>query len=137
MRRSSRSSVPQAAIYALVSSIGTAGGVAAAFAPARHWTRSGRWPDWLSRFGFGRGRAGVARLGHIARRQHPIDLNAKVDQLAGQRVESGLQFADVAFGRDVDEVENGLDIAIEDVLVGHQSFSRTAQPLAHPLVGHQ
>ena len=83
------------------------------------------------------GGPGVARRGHLVRRQHPVDLHAKVDQLAGQRIEPGLQLADVAFGRDVDEVENGLDVAIEDVLVGHQSFSRASQPLAHPFVGHQ
>src|SRR5260370_42485386 len=73
-------------------------GVGAAPAPARHGTRSGRRPDgpnspdWfgLIRFDLVKVGAGVARRGRGARGQHPVDLHAKVDQLAGKRVEAGL-----------------------------------------------
>src|SRR3984893_14837011 len=60
------------------------------------------------------------RLGRrpLALRQHPVELHAKIDQLAVEMVEAGLEFAHITLGRNIDEVENRLDVAVERLLVG-------------------
>ena len=68
--------------------------------------------------------------------EHAIELDAEVQQLRAQMVEPRFQVAHVALGRDIDEVEHLLDVAVERLLVRHEAFTRLAETRAHPVVRH-
>src|SRR5581483_5055071 len=87
--------------------------------------------------------AGLPSMARRARRsrglflgQHAVELDAQVEELGTQMVEARLQIAHVLFRRDVDEVEHGLDVAVERCLVAHELLARLAQSAAKPLIAH-
>src|SRR5579875_3655308 len=79
----------------------------------------------------GAGACGLARLAHQA-----VQLDVQVEQLAVEMVQARLQFADVAFGGDVDEIEQSLDAAVEAPLVVQEALAGPAQRAAQRGVVH-
>ena len=68
--------------------------------------------------------------------EQPIELDAEVQQLRAEVIEPRLQVAHVFLGRDVDEVEHLLDVAVERLLVRHEALTRLAETRSHPVVRH-
>lgn len=76
------------------------------------------------------------RLLLSAFRQHAIELDVQIQQLAAQVIEALLEIANVFLGRDVYEIENCLDVAIEGLLVGQELFAGAPEPGAQPVITH-
>src|SRR5271163_3207697 len=68
--------------------------------------------------------------------RHPVHLHAKIDQLGAQGVETCFEIPDVALRWDVDEVKNTLDVAVEALLVGEETFTSASEPLTQAIAGH-
>src|SRR5215831_237028 len=69
--------------------------------------------------------------------QHAIQLDAQIQELRAQMIEARLQLADIFLGRNINEVEHRLHVAIERGLVVHELLASTPQPAAQTLIAHR